>query len=101
MGLRTHEILENALQFQISGHDDYGSGTTLATTEAHITGTEVLLTELHPVLAPRYSGLPAVSSWLDRLQKLIEATHTSHGWTAESRLPLPNRQDHDPGGHPA
>jgi iron uptake system component EfeO len=32
IGLRTHEILENALQFQLSGHDDYGSGTTLATT---------------------------------------------------------------------
>src|ERR1700744_6407167 len=95
MGLRTHEILENALQFQVSGHDDYGSGTTLATTEANITGTEVLLTELHPVLAPRYSGLPAVSTWLDRLQKLIEATHTSHGWTAESRLPTTTRQDID------
>ena len=95
LGLRTHEILENALQFQVSGHDDSGSGTTLATTEANITGTEVLLTELHPVLAPRYSGLPAVSSWLDRLQKLIEATHTSHGWTAESRLPITTRQDID------
>ena len=32
IGLRTHEILENALQFQLTGHDDYGSGTTLATT---------------------------------------------------------------------
>jgi len=30
VGLRTHEILENALQFQLSGNDDYGSGTTLA-----------------------------------------------------------------------
>jgi iron uptake system EfeUOB component EfeO/EfeM len=92
MGLRTHEILENALQFQVSGHDDYGSGTTLATTEANITGTEVLLTELHPVLAPRYSGLPAVYTWLNRLQKLIEATHTSHGWTAVSKLPTTTRQ---------
>ncbi|HEX3751360.1 MAG TPA: EfeM/EfeO family lipoprotein [Streptosporangiaceae bacterium] len=92
MGLRTHEILENALQFQVSGHDDYGSGTTLATTEANITGTEVLLTELHPVLAPRYAGLPAVSTWLNRLQKLIEATRTSHGWTAVSKLPTPTRQ---------
>jgi iron uptake system component EfeO len=95
MGLRTHEILENALQFQVSGHDDYGSGTTLATTEANITGTEVLLTELHPILAPRYSGLPAVSTWLNRLQKLIEATHTSHGWTAVSQLPTTTRQNID------
>jgi iron uptake system component EfeO len=92
MGLRTHEIMENALQFQVSGHDDYGSGTTLATTEANITGTEVLLAELHPVLAPRYAGLPAVSTWLNRLQKLIEATRTSRGWTAVSQLPTPARQ---------
>jgi len=92
MGLRTHEIMENALQFQVSGHDDYGSGTTLATTGANITGTEVLLTELHPVLAPRYAGLPAVSTWLNRLQKLIEATHTSSGWTAVGKLPTPARQ---------
>ena len=39
IGLRTHEILENALEFQLTGHDDYGSGTTLATTLANITGT--------------------------------------------------------------
>ncbi len=95
MGLRTHEILENALQFQVSGHDDYGSGTTLATTEANITGTKVLLTELHPVLAPRYPGLPAVYTWLNRLQKLIDATHTSHGWTAVTKLPTSTRQDID------
>ena len=95
IGLRTHEILENALQFQISGHDDYGSGTTLATTEANITGTEVLLTELHPLLAQRYTGLPAVSTWLDRLQKLIDAAHTSHGWTAVAALPTATRQDID------
>src|SRR6201996_2843899 len=95
MGLRTPKILENALQFQVSGHDDYGSGTTLATTEANITGTEVLLTELHPVLAPRYPGLPAVHTWLNRLQKLIDATRTSHGWTAVSHLPTTTRQDID------
>ena len=92
MGLRTHEILENALQFQVSGHDDYGSGTTLATTEANIVGTKVLLTELHPVLAPRYAGLPAVDTWLNRLQKLIDATHTSQGWTAVAKLPTSTRQ---------
>jgi iron uptake system component EfeO len=95
IGLRTHEILENALQFQVSGHDDYGSGTTLATTEANITGTRVLLIELHPVLAPRYPELAAVSTWLDRLQKLIDATHTSSGWTAVSKLPATARQDID------
>jgi iron uptake system component EfeO len=94
-GLRTHEILENALQFQLSGHDDYGSGTTLATTEANITGTRELLTVLHPLLASRYTGLPAVYTWLGRLQKLIDTTRTSHGWTAVGQLPATTRQDID------
>ena len=68
IGLRTHEILENALEFQLTGHDDYGSGTTLATTPANITGTLELLTILHPLLVARYAGLPAVYTWLGRLQ---------------------------------
>src|SRR5580704_946158 len=64
LGLRTHEILENALEFQLTGHDDYGSGTTLATTAANSTGTRELLTILHPLLVPRYPGLPAVYAGL-------------------------------------
>jgi iron uptake system EfeUOB component EfeO/EfeM len=92
IGLRTHEILENALQFQLSGHDDYGSGTTLATTTANITGTQELLTILHPILATRYSGLPAVYTWLSRLQKLIDAQHAPDGhWTSVGRLAAPAR----------
>jgi iron uptake system component EfeO len=87
MGLRTHEILENALQFQLSGHDDYGSGTTLATVGANIAGTRELLTVLHPLLAPRYTGLPAVSTWLDRLQSLLDqAKRPNGGWTPVSAL---------------
>ena len=66
-----HEILENALEFQLTGHDDYGSGTTLATTQANITGTLELLAILHPLLVPRYAALPAVSASLDRLNTLL------------------------------
>ena len=36
LGRRAHEIIENALEFQLTGHDDYGSGTTLASTVANI-----------------------------------------------------------------
>ena len=79
IGLRTHEILENALEFQLTGHDDYGSGTTLATTQANITGTLELLTILHPLLAPRYAGLPAVYTWLDRLNSLLTAARRRTG----------------------
>jgi iron uptake system component EfeO len=95
IGLRTHEILENALQFQLSGHDDYGSGTTLATTDANITGTEELLTILHPILADRYPGLPGVYQWLGRLQALIDAQHHGGAWTPVSQLPTLTRQQID------
>ena len=92
IGLRTHEILENALQFQLSGHDDYGSGTTLATTAANITGTEELLTILHSLLVPRYPGLPGVYQWLARLQALIDAQHHGAAWTPVSQLPTATRE---------
>jgi len=96
MGLRTHEILENALQFQLTGHDDYGSGTTLATTGANIAGTRELLTVLRPLLAPRYTGLPAVYTWLDRLQTLIgQAKGPNGAWLSVSALSLSQRQQID------
>jgi iron uptake system component EfeO len=96
VGLRTHEILENALEFQLTGHDDYGSGTTLATTLANIQGTRELLSLLHPLLVTRYPGLPAVYTWLGRLQALLEAQRQPDGtWTAVSRLPLSARQEID------
>ncbi len=56
LGRRAHEIIENALEFQLTGHDDYGSGTTLATTVATITGSRVLLALLQPLLAPALPG---------------------------------------------
>jgi iron uptake system EfeUOB component EfeO/EfeM len=96
IGLRTHEILENALQFQLTGHDDYGSGTTLATTAANIAGTRELLQILHPLLAARYRGLPSVSFWLNRLQNLISAQRSAGGtWTPVSKLSTTSRQQID------
>ena len=80
LGRRTHEVLENALQFQLTGHDDYGSGTTLATTVANISATRVLLALLHPLLAARYPGLTAVSTGLNQLQALLEKEHRPNGW---------------------
>ena len=96
LGLRTHEILENALQFQLTGHDDYGSGTTLATTLANIEGTRELLQVLHPLLVTRYLGLPQVYVWLDRLQGLIlAARHPNGSWTPVSELSVPQREQID------
>jgi iron uptake system component EfeO len=93
IGLRTHEILENALQFDLTGQDDYGSGTTLATTQANITGTQELLTVLHPLLVTRYAGLPAVSAGLDRLNTLLNQAKTASGqWTPVSGLTQGSRE---------
>jgi iron uptake system component EfeO len=96
IGLRTHEILENALQFQLSGHDDYGSGSTLATTVANIAGTEELLTVLHPVLVGRYAQLPAVYTWLDRLQSLLYQYGNRNGqWVPVASLSSADREQLD------
>jgi iron uptake system component EfeO len=96
MGLRTHEILENALEFQLSGHDDYGSGTTLATTVANIAGTQELLTLLHPLLADRYALLPEVYTWLATLQGLVDKYGYQNGqWIPVTSLSLTAREQID------
>jgi iron uptake system EfeUOB component EfeO/EfeM len=90
--LRTHEVLENALEFQLTGHDDYGSGTTLATTLANITATRYLLSLLRPLLVTRYPDLPEVYTWLDRLQSLLEKEQLPNGtWVPVSALPAATR----------
>jgi iron uptake system component EfeO len=96
IGLRTHEILENALEFQLTGHDDYGSGSTLATTQANITGTLELLTVLHPLLVVRYAALPQVYTWLDRLNWMLNQDKRPNGtWLGVSQLSTSGREQLD------
>ena len=92
LALRTHETLENATRFQISGQADFGSGTTLATTAADIAVTREQLKMLQPLLAGRYPDLPALDTWLNRLQNLIDAEKTSRGWTPASKLTTTQRE---------
>jgi iron uptake system component EfeO len=93
LGRRAHEVIENALEFQLTGHDDYGSGTTLGSTFAAITASRVLLALLHPLLAPRYPGLPAVYAGLNQLQSLLEKERLPNGWWVPvSALPDASRQ---------
>ena len=80
LGRRAHEVIENALEFQLTGHDDYGSGTTLASTVAAIAASRVLLALLDPLLVPRYPGLASVYSGLDQLQSLLEKERRPNGW---------------------
>jgi high-affinity iron transporter len=55
--LRAHEILENAMQFQLTGSADYGSGTTLDTLSANTQGTAEVVRVLTPLIIPRDPGL--------------------------------------------
>jgi iron uptake system component EfeO len=70
--LRAHEILENTLRFQLTGHADQGSGTTLQTAAADIEGTREVLGVLRPLLRTRYPALPQVDTWLDRMDALLK-----------------------------
>ncbi|WP_052432755.1 EfeM/EfeO family lipoprotein [Streptacidiphilus carbonis] len=95
--LRSHEILENALQFQLSGAADYGSGTALATLQANIQGTRAVLGTLTALITPRAPALlPAVDAELSVLDAGLSACRTPDGgWTAPTALPLTRRQQLD------
>jgi iron uptake system component EfeO len=95
LALRTHEVLENAMQQQLSGEDDFGSGTTLATVAAGIDATRAQLGFLHPLLVTRYQGLATLYGWLDRLQALVGAEKTGRGWTPVSELTAQQRENLD------
>jgi high-affinity iron transporter len=85
--LRAHEILENTLQFELTGDADQGSGTELATADANLAGTRELLTILRPLLTTRAPHLPpTVDADIARLQKLLDSAHQGGSWTPVDRL---------------
>lgn len=85
--LRAHEILENTLQFELTGDADQGSGSELATADANLTGTRELLTVLRPLLTTRAPHLlPTVDTDLARLQKLLDSARHGGSWTPVDRL---------------
>ena len=73
LGLRAHEIMENALQFELTGENDQGSGTSLNTALANLSGTANVLAILDPVLKPRDPDLPQVQLWEARVRALLTA----------------------------
>jgi iron uptake system component EfeO len=95
--LRTHEILENTLQFQLSGHDDYGSGTTLATAYANTQGTQAVLSMLTGLITARNPALlTAIDRGVATVQADLLACRDAHGtWIAAAALPQPRRQKLD------
>lgn len=60
--LRAHEILENTLQFELTGDTDMGSHTNLATAQANTDGTIMVLGVLEQQLRIRDAPLEAACS---------------------------------------
>lgn len=81
--LRCHEILENTLQFELTGDTDEGSGSNLATADANLAGTRELLAVLRPLLTPRAAPgqLAAIDAGVTRLQGLLDAARHGGTWT--------------------
>ncbi|WP_406416889.1 EfeM/EfeO family lipoprotein [Streptomyces sp. NBC_00842] len=95
VGLRAHEILENTVQFELTGRTDYGSGTNLATARANLDGTRVLLGYLRPLLKTRQTDLADLGSWLDRTQHTLDRFDHDGRWTPPDQLPRAQREKVD------
>ncbi|MFI8239491.1 EfeM/EfeO family lipoprotein [Streptomyces sp. NPDC085866] len=92
LGLHAHEILENTVQFELTGRTDYGSGSNLATARANLDGTREVLSRLRPLLTTRYSDLPGLDRDLDHAQHLLDGFRHGGRWTAPTALDRAGRQ---------
>ncbi|NKQ52598.1 EfeM/EfeO family lipoprotein [Amycolatopsis sp. K13G38] len=93
LGLRAHEIMENTLQFELTGRTDYGSGTNLATALANLDGTREVLTVLRPLLVPRFPDLSEVDNWIGRTDAALRTAQRPDGtWTPVAQLARAQRE---------
>ncbi len=93
MGLRAHEIVEDAIRDVLAGAADAGSGTELATIDANLSGARQALEPLHDILASRYPGLPATQQSIATAQTLVEGFRGADGtWTRLSALTTSQRE---------
>ncbi len=96
IGLRAHEILENALQFELTGKADAGSHTTLATLDANLTGTREALDPIRGILKTRYADLAKTDAAVDSAQRLVESYRAPDGsWTPLASLTTAQREQLD------
>ncbi|MEU6366778.1 EfeM/EfeO family lipoprotein [Streptomyces sp. NPDC046931] len=95
LGLRAHEILENTVQFELTGRTDYGSGSNLATARAGLDGTRAVLSRLRPLLVTRDPGLPALERELDRADRTVDGFRHGGHWTPLDRLDRAPREQLD------
>jgi high-affinity iron transporter len=95
--LRVHEVLEDGLRDTLSGDDDYGSGTGLASIRADVTATREFLTLLAPLIDRRRPALVGTARHrLDALVAALGGGRTADGaWIAIAMLPITEREDVD------
>jgi high-affinity iron transporter len=86
--LRAHEILENALEFQLGGRRDFGSHTVLATLDANVQGTAEVLDVLAPLVTARDPALlTGARAGLAALRDALAAARAHTGdWPAPAVL---------------
>jgi high-affinity iron transporter len=97
LSLRTHEILENTLQFELTGETDQGSHTGLATAEANVQGTQKIMGVIAPLLEKGEPALLAsLRSDLSRLAALLNTYELPDGtWTPVQSLTVTQREELD------
>lgn len=91
--LRSHEIIEDAVRDTLSGNDEYGSGTALASVTADVQATHKVLTLLAPLIKQRRPHL--VGKARHDLSRLVNVARTAHHhghWTAIKSLPRRKRE---------
>lgn len=94
LSLRTHEILENTLQFQLTGETDQGSHTGLATALANLQGTQMTLGAIAPLLGRNDPALlAAATKGLRQLGILLASYQGPDGtWTPVQALTQTQRE---------
>ncbi|HZQ81533.1 MAG TPA: EfeM/EfeO family lipoprotein [Gaiellaceae bacterium] len=92
--LRTHEILENTLQFELTGETDEGSHTNLATAWANVQGTNLALAAVSEILGSSSPGLvQRVQTGLTHLGEELKAYERPDGaWVPLQSLPRAQRE---------
>ena len=97
LALRAHEILENTLQFELTGQTNEGSNTNLATAWANVQGTSLALAALQPLLHQvDPSLLTTVTGGVSRLGSLLHAYEQPDGrWVALDALTTTEREQID------
>jgi iron uptake system component EfeO len=76
LGLRAHEIVEDAVEKTLTGRDDHGSHTMFVTLAANLEGVAKLMDLLGPLLRERFPGLDRLRGELSAAQSLIAAGAT-------------------------